>query len=474
MVRLGTPRAIWGRYFLMAMVFCAAYLGELAIVPALGAESPIKILTREEALKFALEKNKDIQKARECKNSVEGRYIEERSAALPQLSLSAGWIRDRDDTFKSLLGGLFPPEKETRTIEIGLSQPLYTFGRVGAAIRAAKIGLATAEDQLRIFQQAALRDVSSAFDDILLAKELYALAIQNLEQKTRHLDEARRKFAAGTATEYDVLAAEVAMENAKPEVIRRENLTQVSREKLRFLLGLEGQEVDVQGTLDSLPKTYPSYAEGMEVAWKARPDLSDLQKRIGIQVELVKIYGAGDKPRVDLKASYGWRELNYIDAAKGDGQVWSAGIFLSYPFFDGLKSQGKTAQAKSDLNSLKIEEAKLKDSISLQVRDAVNACREAEEIMKALSGNVKQAERLLKMAEKGYEFGVKTKLEVDDAQLNVLEAKGNLAKARRDYSVTLVTYAWVRGTLGEKSGNHSFEVPSTAVSGGAGKGLPEK
>jgi HAE1 family hydrophobic/amphiphilic exporter-1 len=417
----------------------------------LGAEKPIKILIREEALKIALEKNKDIQKAREYKNSVEGRYIEERSAALPQLSLSAGWIRDRDDTFKSLLGGLFPPEKETRAIEIGLSQPLYTFGRVGAAIRAAQIGLATAEDQLRIFQQAALRDVSSAFDDILLAKELWALAIQNLEQKNRHLDEARRKFAAGTATEYDVLAAEVAMENARPEVIRRENLTQVSREKLRFLLGLEGQEVDVQGTLDSLPQNYPSYAEGVKVAWKARPDLSDLQKRMGIQTELVKIYGAGDKPRVDLKASYGWRELNYIDAAKGDGQVWSAGVFLSYPFFDGLRSQGKTAQAKSELNALKIEEAKLKDSIALQVRDAVNACGEAEEIMKAVAGNVRRAERLLQMAEKGYEFGVKTKLEVDDAQLSALEAKGNLAKARRDYSVALVTYAWVRGTLGEKT-----------------------
>ena len=83
---------------------------------------------------------------------------------------------------------------------------------------------------------------------------------------------------------------------------------------------------------------------------------------------------------MDLKACYGWRELNYIDVAKGDGQVWSAGVFLSFPFFDGMRTQGKTAQAKSDLNSLKIDEAKLKDSISLQVRDAVNACREAEEI----------------------------------------------------------------------------------------------
>jgi HAE1 family hydrophobic/amphiphilic exporter-1 len=472
MVRLNASPIIWGRYFLVAIVLCTAYLGRLSVPAAWGEERPVRTLTREEALKIALEKNKDIQKAREYKNSVEGRYVEERSAALPQLTLNAGFSRDRDDTLKSLLQGLFPPEKEMRTVEVGLSQPLYTFGRVGAAIRAAKIGLATAEDQLRIFQQAALRDVSAAFDDILLAKELYVLAVQNLEQKTRHLEEARRKFVVGTGTDYDVLAAEVAVENARPAVIRRGNLIPVSREKLRFLLGLEGEEVDVQGTLDSPPTAYPSYKEGVEVAWQARPDLSDLQKRIGIQIELVNIYGAGDKPRVDLKASYGWRELNYIDAAKGDGQVWSAGVFLSFPFFDGLKTQGKTAQAKSDLRSLKIEEAKLKDSISLQVRDAVNACREAEEIMKALADTVRQAERLLQMAEKGYEFGVKTRLDVDDAQLSVIEAKGNLAKARRDYSVALVTYAWVRGTLGGESGNPLWEVSSAIHSAGEGKRLP--
>jgi HAE1 family hydrophobic/amphiphilic exporter-1 len=104
----------------------------------------------------------------------------------------------------------------------------------------------------------------------------------------------------------------------------------------------------------------------------------------------------------------------------------------------------------SDLNSLKIDEAKLKDSIALQVRDALNACRESEEIVKALSGTVRQAEKLLYMAEKGYEYGVKTKLEVDDAQVNVIQAKGNLARARRDYSVARVTLDWVLGMLGEK------------------------
>ena len=88
------------------------------------------------------------------------------------------------------------------------------------------------------------------------------------------------------------------------------------------------------------------------------------------------------------------------------------------------------------------------------MRDAVNAVRDAAEIIKALSGTVDRAERLLTMAEKGYEYGVKTKLEVDDAQLNVVQAKGNLARARRDYLVARVTYEWATGTLGEKNANH--------------------
>jgi HAE1 family hydrophobic/amphiphilic exporter-1 len=444
------PSKKWKRFFLMGMLGFMSW-GTFSFPPAWAQEKGVKVLTREEALRIALEKNKDIQKAQEYRNSVMGRYVEERSAALPQLQLSGGYGRDRDDATKEVFRGLFPAEKETWAAEVGVSQVIYSFGRVGAAIRAAKIGLATAEDQLKIFQQAAWRDVSSSFDDVLLAKEIYALAVQNFDQKVRIQDETHRKHTAGVATDYDVLAADVAVENARPEVIRRENQIRVTRERLRFLLGLEGEEVDAKGTFEETIAPYPSYEKGVDTAWKSRPDLSDLQKRIGIAVELVKIYDAGDKPRVDLKGSYGYRDINYFDVSRGDGQVWSAGVFLTFPFFDGMRSRGKTTQAKSDLSTLKIEEAKLKDSIALQVRDALNACREAEEIVKALSGTVRQAEKLLSMAEKGYEYGVKTKLDVDDAQLNVIQAKGNLARARRDYSVARVTLDWVLGTVGKKA-----------------------
>jgi outer membrane protein TolC len=131
------------------------------------------------------------------------------------------------------------------------------------------------------------------------------------------------------------------------------------------------------------------------------------------------------------------------------GKTWSAGVVLTFPFFDGLKTRAKVAQAESDVETARLNEAQLRDSIALEVRTAVDQVTESAGIVQALGGTVTQAEKLLMMAEKGFEFGVKTRLEVDDAQLNLRSARGNLARAQRDYRVALVNLEWVAGTLGE-------------------------
>jgi HAE1 family hydrophobic/amphiphilic exporter-1 len=433
--------------FLFVLVFLSVP-GFLFPPAVFGTDNAVKVLTLDETLRIAFERNRDIRKAREFRKQVEGRYVEERAAALPQVAITSGITRTRDDSQRAFGGDVIPPRQETRSAEASLSQPLYTWGQIGAGIRAARIGFATADDRLRLSRQAAARDATSAFYDILLARELHSIAAQNLEQKLRHLDEARRRQAVGTATDYDVLAAGVAVENARPEVIRTENLIRTAREKLSFLLAMEGEEVDVSGTLVSAVDPYPGYEEALASARKNRPELSELRHRIGISRELVTVANAGDKPRLDLKTGYGWRDLDLGDS-EADGKAWSAGLFLSFPIFDGLRTRGKVAQARSEVASLRIDEAKLMDSIALETRDAANAVREAGEIVKALAGTVSQAERLLFLAEKGFEYGVKTRLEVEDAVLNLTQAKGSLARARRDYLVARVNLEFVKGTLEE-------------------------
>ncbi len=442
----GSRRLFFGIMAFLLIASSDAFLS----TPTDGQEKENQVvLTLEDALRIAAEKNLDIQKAREYRNLVEAIYVTERAVALPQIVIGAQ-INNGSDQSQKAFGPDAPVGRNTRSAEVGLTQALFTWGQIGAAIRAAKVGIATADDQLRIFRQAAFRDVTASFYDILLAKELHNIAIQNREQKIRHYDEAQKRYAAGVATDYDILSGKVDVENAEPPVIRAENLILTSKERLRFLLGVGGKEGDVQGTLENEIAPYPVYQESEEIAKKNRPELSDVHHRIQVAEELIKIAQAGDKPRLDLQAGYGWRDLDLGQGFQAAGQAWSAGLFVTYPIFNGLRTKGQVMQARSNLATLKIEQAKLLDSIRLEIRDAVNAVREAGEIIKALSGTVARAERLLAMAEKGYEFGVKTKLEVDDAETSVVQAKGNLATAKRNYLVARVTYEWATGTLGER------------------------
>src|SRR4030042_843416 len=305
-------------FFPIILLLLIVFPGALAFHEAYGEEKEARGPPLEEALRIAAEKNHDIQKAREYRNYVEAIYVQERAAVLPQFLITANATNAKDESQKAL-GPLMPLKSNTRSAEVGLSQALFTWGQIGAAIRAAKVGIATAEDQLRIFRQAAFRDVSASFYDVLLSKELHAIAIQNMEQKGRHYDEASKKHAAGVATDYDVLVGKVDVENAQPGVIRGENLILISRERLRFVLGTNGKEVDVKGTLETAISSYPEYGEAEEVARKNRPELSDLRHRIKVADELIKNVRAGDKPRLDSKGGYGWGGLGAGPPRQRDG-----------------------------------------------------------------------------------------------------------------------------------------------------------
>mgnify|MGYP001041898971 CR=1 FL=1 len=404
-------------------------------------------LTLDQALGIALEKNRDIDKARQYARYVQGRYLEERAAALPQFALTGGYKASRDDGQPGVMGG--KTVMYSGSAGVSLSQPLYTWGKIGAAIRAAESGVKTADEELRLARQAAWRDVSIAFYDVLLQRELGRLATENLEQKKRHADEAHKRFSAGVATDYDVLAADVAVENARPEEIRTGNQLRIARERLRFLLAGEDEGLDVEGSLSVVPGPVPGFPESLQKAVANRPELAEQRHRIGMYSELVTIARADDKPRLDLKggAGYGTLESSVFNAS---GPNWNVGVYLTFPFFDGFRTDGRVQQAESDLSTRMIEERKLADSISLEVRTALSNLREAGEILAALSGTVRQAERLLQMAEKGYEYGVKIRLEVEDAQLNLLQARSSLARASRDYLAARVNLAWAMGVAGEE------------------------
>ncbi|HYM61310.1 MAG TPA: efflux RND transporter permease subunit [Thermoanaerobaculia bacterium] len=415
------------------------------LMPATGlaAEPP---LTLDRAIAIAQEKNRDLQKAREYRRWVQGKYLEERAAALPHLTMSGGAMKTWDSSYEVIFGNLYPPGQRTYSADVSITQVLYAWGKVGAAIRAAKEGVASAEDQLEIYRQAAVRDVTAAHTDVLLAKEIQSIAGETLAQRERHLAEAKRRNALGVATDYDVLSATVAVQNARPDVIHAGNLVRTAYERLRLILAEPELEGEVAGSLEVAPSDPPPYEEVAAEARRRRPDLKELEHRLAVYRQLVKIASADDKPRLDFRGGFGWKDLA-AGPLDGRGRNWNGGIFLAFPFFDGMATRGRLIQAKSDLERQRIDSERANDNVTLEARTTVDAVREAAEIVRALSGTLDQAKRLLEMAEQGYSLGVKTQIEVQDAELNLRAAEGNLARARHDLRVARVNLDWVRGAL---------------------------
>ena len=406
-------------------------------------ETGTLVLTIEQTLSLAAEQSQEVRKAREYRAQVEARYGEERSAALPRFTLSGSAAYSGD----SSQAGLGPPERTNNyAATLGVVQPVFTWGQIGAAIKLADIGRSTAADRLAGARGTAQRDAAIAFFDVLLAREFAALATQNLEQRGRHLEEARRRLVAGTATEFDVLAASVAEQNSRPEVIRSANRVSAARERLAFVLGVRGREVDVSGSLVSAAAAVPDYATAFQTAATGRPELGELRKGRAMSEQLVRIAQAGNKPRLDLGADLGWRAVD-MDGRTGNGSTWSAGLRLTWPVFDGGRTTGAVARTESETRSLGLDEDRFLDALALETRTGVDAVREAAAIVEALAGTVTEAERLLAMAERGFELGVKVRLDVDDAQLNLLQARAGLARGRRDLLAAQVNLRWITGEL---------------------------
>src|SRR5512144_127824 len=113
-----------------------------------------RVLTLNECLAMTLSYSRDVLKAAENINVSEGRYVEERAAALPQFKLEGHVARVHDAT--TAIFGLSADHNDYAST-VNLTQVVFTWGQVNAAIRAAKHDKAASTFLLEQARQLALR-----------------------------------------------------------------------------------------------------------------------------------------------------------------------------------------------------------------------------------------------------------------------------------------------------------------------------
>ena len=401
-------------------------------------------LSLAEAVDLALQQNGTILKGKSDLEAAYGIVVQTRAIALPKVRITGQFQAIAESSIDTPAGSIFAFGTDKNwTTAIRLVQSIYEGGRINSALRSAKLTKEQALLQYQVVVADTLLAVRINYYDILLAAQQIVVREASVNLLQRELDDQQRRFAAGTVPRFNVLRAEVAVANARPQLIRARNAHRVAKNKLVDLMGYNlprtvGEDVPVQltDTLDATPYQIDLSA-AIGQALEKRPELGALRKAESLRAEGIVNASAGYKPSVQIFGGYGDRNSSFSTDLTTERHGWLAGAQLSWDIFDGLLTRGKIMEAKAVYQKAQTELTDTSRRIELEVRTAYSDFIEAREVLESQKKVQEQAEESLRLAKARTDAGTGTQLDVLNAETALTEARTTQSLALRDYVVAV-------------------------------------
>jgi outer membrane protein len=158
----------------------------------------------------------------------------------------------------------------------------------------------------------------------------------------------------------------------------------------------------------------------------------------------------GHLPTVDLVANHTKTIANGSNFGVGtDTTATSVGVQLNMPLFQGGAIQSKWREAEANREQAQQNLENARRSVELQTRQAylgvVNGIAQVQALQQAL----KSSESLLEASKLGYEVGVRTNLDVLNAQQQVYSTRRDLYQAEYNYLLSQLRLQVAVGDLAE-------------------------
>ena len=413
----------------------------MAQAPAQGPNHP---LTLREAIDMALARNPEVLLAQAQLDELDGKVKEVRSEAFPQVTFSGFGLRVRDPSFlNSSAFDDLPPEFRNALVPrpanlfdlgVGLSQPLYTAGKVRNAVRLAQEGRKEKEAGLETARQQVAFKVFQAYYDLLLAQENLTVLEETYRQRQKQLELAKARFSQGVSTEIDVLRSEVSLANTEPYLIRANNRIRLARAALNNLIVVDLENpTQLAGKLEYHPQTVEDLAQIQHAAMQARPEVQAAQRVVAENGLLLTLAKSENKLKVDLDTRFGYNVRQTVNLFNNNFARWNFTVNLKLPLYDGGRKAGLVVQAMARLRTAQQSLARLENNVQLEIKAAYDDLKSSEKALTVAGLNVGQAEKVLSMMQANYKYGAATTLDVVDSQTALTVARNAQVNATYDY-----------------------------------------
>ncbi|MDH4069661.1 MAG: TolC family protein [Ignavibacteria bacterium] len=403
-------------------------------------------LTIKDAVLQTLENNPDLMMVRMEVERADALVKEAWGNALPSVDLDASYTRALKKPVFFLPGDFFGEEGGVRAIEVGSTNALAAgitanqilfnsavFVGVGAAGTYSRLS----EEQYRSARIDFITRSRRAFYDVLLARRILDLAVETRDNTAENLRTVRLLADQGLVSEFDLLRAEVTLENVIPEVINAENALKQAENVLKNIMSIPyDTEIDVVGDLEYLPVADSLLVTAQEQMLRQNPQLSALQYQTEFSDAVVSAQKSEYLPTLYAFGNYTYQaQSNQFNALTDDVIASSqVGLSLSLNVFNGLQSTARVEQAQ-------IEHLKSLEQLSGTRQNLLSATEavllqlnKARRRIEAQGRTIDQAQRGYEIATTRYSSGLGTQLEVNDAQLALVRANVNKIEAVYEYA----------------------------------------
>jgi outer membrane protein len=329
------------------------------------------------------------------------------------------------------------------------SYPLVRKG-IEVNIDQADAAVKLTEIQLAAARQDVIVRLAQAYFDVLLAQDALALVGAQKAAVSEQLAQAKRNFEVGTATIVDTNEAQARYDQNTAQEVAALNDLENKRWALRTVVGR--YEANLKGLRASVNPSEPSPAN-ME-AWVSQADANGYSVRLAQQQMLVGQYEIERQRRtndwtLDLVSSAG-TALATGGATNNANQMSRSatiGVQFAMPLFTNGATDARIREAMANTD-------KLRNDIETARRNAAQATRQSYlgvvsgvSSVQAQQQALKSAETVLASTKLGLEVGVRTNLDVLNAQQSIFSVRRDLASARYNAIVNTLRLKGAVGTL---------------------------
>jgi outer membrane protein TolC len=395
----------------------------LAAALLLQSGGALPVLTLEQALREARQKNLDIQQAEARLRQAEQLSWKAWSYYLPQISAQGGYTYNEPavalpaETLGAGSPAVVITPRDQLAVQAEARQALIA-PALWPAIAAAYTGERVAGLNAENARREVLFGVAQAYYGVANLRQLVVVAERQLALTREREKDARVRFQAGASPKVALLRAEIDRAQAEQDLKRSQNSYQSARLALATLLV---RPVDFEVEIPPAPR--PPEGDPEAAALRDRPDVLAAASAVDLAKQRHTATWLKYAPSIGAFGQLRWTNFSGFS---GHETTWAAGVAVSWNLLDGGLREAEIREA----NAMVAEADAARQNAQAR---AVEEVRRAQlDMESALANKAKASERLAlareneRLVSVSYKAGSATYLESTDATESLRQAEISL------------------------------------------------